>query len=109
MDEARQRGLREETAVQPPSTLSVEYSNLLLQKKAPFMAPGEPIEIYDLKTGSGAPQEPERTLERAIGTQIRDLRQRFHLSVAHLAGAASISGGMLSKIENGQISPSLST
>src|ERR1700761_6197449 len=63
----------------------------------------------DLATGSGAPQEPERTLERAIGTQIRDLRQRFHLSVAHLANAASISGGMLSKIENGQISPSLST
>ena len=60
-------------------------------------------------TGSGAPPEPERTLERAIGTHIRDLRQRFHLSVAHLAGAASISTGMMSKIENGQISPSLST
>jgi transcriptional regulator with XRE-family HTH domain len=41
--------------------------------------------------------------------QIRDLRQRFHLSVAHLAGAASISSGMLSKIENGQTSASLST
>jgi transcriptional regulator with XRE-family HTH domain len=63
----------------------------------------------DLATGSGAPQGPERTLERAIGAQIRDLRQRFHLSVSHLANAASISGGMLSKIENGQISPSLST
>jgi transcriptional regulator with XRE-family HTH domain len=63
----------------------------------------------DLATGSGAPQEQERTLERAIGTHIRDLRQRFHLSVAHLAGAASISTGMMSKIENGQISPSLST
>ena len=63
----------------------------------------------DLTTGSNAPQEPERTLERAIGTQIRDLRQRFHLSVGHLANAASISSGMLSKIENGQISASLST
>jgi transcriptional regulator with XRE-family HTH domain len=60
-------------------------------------------------TGSGAPPEQERTLERAIGTHIRDLRQRFHLSVADLAGAASISTGMMSKIENGQISPSLST
>src|ERR1700744_1470363 len=68
----------------------------------------DPVE-FDLATGSGAPQESERTLERAIGAQIRDLRQRFHLSVADLAGAASISGGMLSKIENGQISPSLST
>jgi transcriptional regulator with XRE-family HTH domain len=73
------------------------------------MLPAETEAEIDLTTGSGAPQEPERTLERAIGTQIRDLRQRFHLSVAHLAGAASISSGMLSKIENGQISPSLST
>src|SRR5882757_9650592 len=63
----------------------------------------------DLTTGSNAPQEPERTLERAIGTKIRDLRQALHLSVGHLANAASISTGMLSKIENGQISPSLST
>jgi transcriptional regulator with XRE-family HTH domain len=73
----------------------------------------EPRELADvsddLATGSGAPQEQERTLERAIGAHIRDLRQRFHLSVAHLAGAASISTGMMSKIENGQISPSLST
>ena len=43
----------------------------------------------DLTTGSNAPQEPERTLERAIGTQIRDLRQSFHLSVGHLANAAA--------------------
>src|SRR5258708_36343871 len=63
----------------------------------------------DLATGSGAPQEQERARERPIGAHIRDLRQRFHLSVAHLAGAASISTGMMSKIENGQISPSLST
>jgi transcriptional regulator with XRE-family HTH domain len=63
----------------------------------------------DLTTGSGAPPAGERTLERAIGTQIRELRRQFHLSVADLASAASISAGMLSKIENGQISPSLST
>ncbi len=63
----------------------------------------------DLTTGSGAPSTGERTLERAIGSQIREFRRRFHLSVADLASAASISAGMLSKIENGQISPSLST
>src|ERR1700688_4272395 len=62
----------------------------------------------DLATVSGAPTT-ERSLERAIGMQIRDLRKRFHLSVTDLAGAASISVGMLSKIENGQISPSLAT
>lgn len=63
----------------------------------------------ELATGSGAPPISERTLERAIGAQIRELRRRFHLSVADLASAATISAGMLSKIENGQISPSLST
>jgi len=37
------------------------------------------------------------------------LRRQHDLSVADLAGAAGISNGMLSKIENGGISPSLST
>lgn len=51
----------------------------------------------------------KRTLERALGIQIRLLRRRFDLSVADLAGASGISLGMMSKIENGQISPSLKT
>lgn len=63
----------------------------------------------DLRTGSGAPDVAERTLERAIGAQVRALRHRLGLTVQDLAGAAGISTGMLSKIENGQISPSLST
>lgn len=52
---------------------------------------------------------PDRGLERALGNQIRALRRQQDLSVAHLAGAAGISNGMLSKIENGVISPSLAT
>lgn len=64
-------------------------------------------EIYH--TGSAAPQAPERNLERALGTQIRAIRRRQDLSVAELASAANISNGMLSKIENGGISASLST
>jgi transcriptional regulator with XRE-family HTH domain len=48
-------------------------------------------------------------LEQAIGLQIRRLRRQHDLSVADLANAAGISLGMLSKIENGQISPSLTT
>ncbi|NOT70963.1 MAG: helix-turn-helix transcriptional regulator [Hyphomicrobium sp.] len=62
-----------------------------------------------LTTGSGAPDIVARTLEDAIGTQVRDYRKRAGLTVAELATAAEISPGMLSKIENGQISPSLST
>jgi transcriptional regulator with XRE-family HTH domain len=66
-------------------------------------------EIEDLRTGSSAPSSEARSLERALGAQIRLLRRRQDLSVSDLAAAAGISLGMLSKIENGQISPSLTT
>jgi transcriptional regulator with XRE-family HTH domain len=59
-------------------------------------------------TGSNAPRD-ERSLERALGAKIRVIRRERDLSVSDLASAANISAGMLSKIENGQISPSLST
>jgi transcriptional regulator with XRE-family HTH domain len=58
---------------------------------------------------SSAPSPPERDLERALGNQIRILRRQHDLSVSDLASAAGISNGMLSKIENGAISASLST
>lgn len=52
---------------------------------------------------------PANTLEAAIGRQVREMRQSIGVTLADLARAASISVGMLSKIENGQTSPSLST
>jgi len=63
----------------------------------------------EYRTGSGAAAVGERTLEQAIGAQVRRLRRRADLTVADLAASAGISAGMLSKIENGQISPSLAT
>ena len=63
----------------------------------------------EYRTGSSAPLPESRTLERALGAQIRLLRRRLDLSVGDLAGASGISLGMMSKIENGQISPSLKT
>ena len=69
----------------------------------------QPMEPEDTETGSSAPGIAERSLEKALGSQIRQLRRQHDLSVADLAGAAGISNGMLSKIENGGISPSLST
>ena len=60
-------------------------------------------------TGSSAPAVAERELERALGNQIRALRRHQDLSISDLASAAGISNGMLSKIENGAISPSLTT
>lgn len=62
-----------------------------------------------LGTGSGAPSPRERTLEQALGAQVRQLRRQHDITAAELAAAARLSTGMLSKIENGQISPSLGT
>ncbi len=62
-----------------------------------------------LTTGSGAPNVIVRSLEQAIGAQVRDYRKTSGQTVSELAHAADISAGMLSKIENGQISASLGT
>ena len=57
-----------------------------------------------------APPKPrEKVLEVAIGREVRALRRGRHLTVAELAERSGLSGGMLSKIENGQASPSLTT
>jgi len=51
----------------------------------------------------------ERQLEVAIGHEIRGLRKHAGITVADLAEESGISMGMLSKIENGLTSPSLTT
>lgn len=51
----------------------------------------------------------ERNLEAAIGRQVRELRKRQRMTGADLAVQTGLSVGMLSKIENGVISPSLTT
>ena len=63
----------------------------------------------ELRTGSSAPSASDRTLEANIGVEIRRLRTQLDLTVYDLAGAAGISVGMVSKTENGTISPSLAT
>jgi len=60
-------------------------------------------------TGSNAPTTGELNLEVSIGRRVRHLRQRLQLTAMELAAEAGLSPGMLSKIENGGTSPSLST
>jgi transcriptional regulator with XRE-family HTH domain len=48
-------------------------------------------------------------LEAAIGREIRGFRQKQNMTVVDLANRASLSAGMLSKIENGNAAPSLGT
>jgi transcriptional regulator with XRE-family HTH domain len=55
-------------------------------------------------------REPkENNLEMAIGHEVRAYRKKLGITVTDLAAATGISLGMLSKIENGMISPSLTT
>ena len=61
-------------------------------------------------TGSNAPSsDVNLELEVSIGRRVRALRQRLQLTATDLAAQAGLSPGMLSKIENGGTSPSLST
>lgn len=53
--------------------------------------------------------EREKVLEVAIGREVRNYRRQQETTVAELSGMTGISIGMLSKIENGNTSPSLTT
>lgn len=54
-------------------------------------------------------EQREKNLEVAIGRQVRGLRKRQRMTGSELATQTGLSVGMLSKIENGVISPSLNT
>jgi transcriptional regulator with XRE-family HTH domain len=57
-----------------------------------------------------AVREPRvNNLEMAIGHEVRAYRKKLGITVTDLASATGVSLGMLSKIENGNISPSLTT
>ncbi len=53
--------------------------------------------------------DKDNRLEVAIGGEVRQFRRQQDMTVAELAKSAGVSTGMLSKIENGITSPSLST
>ncbi|MCH8466755.1 MAG: helix-turn-helix domain-containing protein [Roseinatronobacter sp.] len=53
--------------------------------------------------------ERENVLEVAIGREVRAFRRQKDITVAELAARTGLSIGMLSKIENGNTSPSLTT
>jgi transcriptional regulator with XRE-family HTH domain len=65
---------------------------------------------HDLRTVSQAPSDlPANSLEAGIGAEVHRLRKSLDLTMTELAAASGVSAGMLSKIENGAISPSLGT
>ncbi len=81
----------------------LEIRRRSLQSRKPGSDAGPPIR-------STAPRRrAAKQLEALIGLEIRRLRKSRDLTVAELGAAAGISMGMLSKVENGAISPSLAT
>ena len=62
--------------------------------------------FQDPHAGSSA---KDSSLEVAIGREVRGFRLKLEMTVTELAKQASLSPGMLSKIENGVTSPSLAT
>jgi transcriptional regulator with XRE-family HTH domain len=71
------------------------------------VAPAAPADEPEL--ASGSPGALEEALGAVIAERVREFRLQLGLTVAHLAELTGLSKGMLSKIENAQASPSLST
>ena len=68
----------------------------------------EPADEQALAPGNRA-ASLNNQLEIAIGRQVREFRLQLNMTVAEVAKQAGLSPGMLSKIENGNASPSLAT
>jgi len=74
------------------------------------IAPPTPARSQSLTQDPHAVRDTrEKVLEVAIGREVRAFRKKLGITVADLAGATNLSLGMLSKIENGITSPSLTT
>jgi len=89
-------------------------TRIFLGAKSPRM--DKDSEINDGKAGPVFKQDPhrlrdpsEKNLEVAIGREVRSFRHSQDMTVSELAKRTGISMGMLSKIENGNTSASLTT
>ena len=54
-------------------------------------------------------QTSENALEKAIGRQVKRYRRQLGLTITDMCNRTGLSAGMMSKIENGNTSPSLAT
>ena len=77
-----------------------------LEKPANGSSDAKPVFSQDPHKTS---ESREKVLEVAIGREVRSFRRQHNITVADLAKTTGLSIGMLSKIENGVTSPSLTT
>jgi transcriptional regulator with XRE-family HTH domain len=71
--------------------------------------PASAVISLHVQADTSAPSTPVNRLEAAIGLGVREFRKAAGLGIVELAKRAALSAGMLSRIENGTISPSLAT
>ncbi|MFC3228455.1 helix-turn-helix domain-containing protein [Marinibaculum pumilum] len=72
-------------------------------------APPSPADRIVGRSDDKPRRREDLSLEVAIGRQVRTIRQSLGITITELARATSLSVGMLSKLENGQTSPSLTS
>jgi transcriptional regulator with XRE-family HTH domain len=72
-------------------------------------APLIPPKVLNSQDPHALSDTRDNRLEVAIGREVRNFRNKLGIKISDLAEAAGISLGMLSKIENGMTSPSLTT
>jgi transcriptional regulator with XRE-family HTH domain len=72
-------------------------------------SPHIPAKIIDGQDPHALKDARDNILEVAIGREVRAFRNKLGINISDLAAATGISLGMLSKIENGMTSPSLTT
>ncbi len=101
-------GVRAMLGEVPAATAAFRGWRAMATRKEDDDAHADPTEslglIADTTAGPGS-----RDLEKSIGAEIRRHRHRADITLMALARQAGVSQGMMSKIENGQTSPSLST
>lgn len=65
--------------------------------------------VTDKQPDQSDSQTESSSNDRAIGSALRDLRETSALTARQLADESGVSAAMISRIENGQVSPSIST
>ena len=71
----------------------------MMSRPTPVPDPKDPAHV----------QASENALEMAIGRQVRRYRKQLGLTITDICSRTGLSAGMMSKIENGNTSPSLAT
>lgn len=69
----------------------------------------ELLELIQKELGPGNAAQREKELFVSIGTRLRMLREKEGLTIKNLAEKTHCSTSLISQVENGKISPSLST